>query len=488
MNFADIVRAHQARDPDSPAIITARTSLTYGQLDRAASAVAARLSAQDLVAGNVVGLLFRDPLLHLVAVLAVARLGAVSAGIDWRSPPADRDAICHTLGLHALLADLPPAGGAAVRTLRVDQGWLEPAGAPIPLADVGLDEPAVLMLTGGTTGLPKAMVVTHSAMAWRAASWAATFNAGRGARTLSILSLATSAGLNSVAGQLYAGAAIRLRSPFMGAEEVIELVLRDRIEHATLVPTMLSLMLQRATSAPFLPDIKALVSTAARLQPEEREQVLARLTPNLYDSYGAAGVGLITLLRPQDIAQGQAGVGRPVLFTRVDIVDDQDRPLPRGEVGRVRVRSPRAARGYAGATGAQERNELFANGCVYPGDLGRIDGDGCLHLEGRASSVIIRGGENIHPEEIERVLLAHPAIIEAAVLGRQDRVYGEVPYAIVVARGEVAVADLVAHCRARLTAVKVPAGIAIVAALPKTSGGKVQRGELPALLAAAGVG
>jgi acyl-CoA synthetase (AMP-forming)/AMP-acid ligase II len=187
---------------------------------------------------------------------------------------------------------------------------------------------------------------------------------------------------------------------------------------------------------------------------------------------------VIARATPRDHIEAPTSVGFPPSFVNVEIVDDFDRVLPTGTVGRVRVTSPGNASGYHGTSGRGERDEVFSGGCVYPGDLGRLDASGRLYLAGRASALIISGGQNVSPEEIEGVLQAHPAVAEAAVLGRPDTRLGEVPVALIRVRRPLRPGELEAHCRAQLQPHKIPVEFRVVDRLPKTPGGKVQRSAL----------
>ena len=162
------------------------------------------------------------------------------------------------------------------------------------------------------------------------------------------------------------------------------------------------------------------------------------------------------------------------LGVQVEIVDAEDRPLPFGEVGRLRYRSPATPSGsYKG-----DSSEAFRDGWFYPGDLAALDADGFLSLRGRAKDMIIRGGVNIYPGDVESVLLSHPAVADAAVVGVPSPELGEEVAAFVVLKAPVGMDDLVALCRSRLASFKVPKRITVLETLPKNSLGKVLKREL----------
>ena len=159
-----------------------------------------------------------------------------------------------------------------------------------------------------------------------------------------------------------------------------------------------------------------------------------------------------------------------------EIVDDADRVLPTGEIGHIRQRAPWLPDGYHDNPEASAA--AFRHGCYYPGDMGRVGQDGCLYITGRSKDLIIRGGVNIYPDEVERVLLGHAEVLEAAVVGWPSAEFGEEVAAFVTTRGPIDEAALRAHCKAQLASYKVPRGFFAIADMPKNSAGKVVKARL----------
>jgi long-chain acyl-CoA synthetase len=485
VNVTAVIRAHAQARPDLPALIEGKETLTYAALDRCIDAMTERLRASGVGPGNRVVLKMREGILHVVSAFAVMRLGAACCAVDWRSRPAEHQAIVESLSPRLVLVDRAAAAPVAgAPTLAPDAGWMEPRTAGAAPGDIeGGESPAILLLSSGTTGRPKATVISHRAAAWRGIIRRTNFAWPPGLRVLSAMPLSSSAGLSGLLGQIVAGATITFHPTLYSPEEIVEALRRLRTQHVSVVPTVLRWMLALPASEGFLlPDITSMLVLGAPCHPDEKRATLARITPHLYENYGSAGTGTICTATPQDIAARPDSVGRPPLFTDVAVVDAAGRPLAAGEVGRIRVRTPGAASGHFGDSARDEEHEAIRDGWVYPGDLGRLDGEGRLYLEGRAANLILRGGQNIHPEEIEQVLLAHPAVAEAAVVARADPVLGEVPVALVVLREPLPEAALAAHCRARLQPAKVPVAFHVVPSLPKTASGKVRRAALADLI------
>jgi acyl-coenzyme A synthetase/AMP-(fatty) acid ligase len=199
--------------------------------------------------------------------------------------------------------------------------------------------------------------------------------------------------------------------------------------------------------------------------------VLTRLTPNLFDYYASTEGGGISVLPPGDQRAHAASVGRPAFAVEVQVVGDDEQPMPAGTVGRLRYRGP----GVAAERGDGARRP---DGWFYPGDLAALDADGFLVLKGRAVDVIIRGGVNIYPGEIEEVLLAHPGVREAAVIGQPSRTRGEEVAAFVVVGDKVTEGALHRHCEKRLAPYKRPRTIQLRSELPKSGLGKILKDRL----------
>jgi acyl-CoA synthetase (AMP-forming)/AMP-acid ligase II len=244
-----------------------------------------------------------------------------------------------------------------------------------------------------------------------------------------------------------------------------------------LVPTLLRRLMELPKpSLPLLPGVRLLISSGASLYPDERRRIMRELCPNFFNFYSSSEGGGISLLRPEHPDEASLSVGKVVFGAEVQIIDQDHRPVPPGTVGMIRYRGGAVANSYY--RDPQESALAFRDGWYYPGDLGRFDAGGFLHLAGRAKDMIIRGGVNIYPAEIETTLVAHAAVAEAAVVGWPARERGEEVAAFVVRRAEVSEGELIAHCRASLAPYKVPKGVFFVDALPRSGLGKVLKPAL----------
>jgi acyl-coenzyme A synthetase/AMP-(fatty) acid ligase len=234
-------------------------------------------------------------------------------------------------------------------------------------------------------------------------------------------------------------------------------------------------------SGPLLPGMRALISLGLPLAADEKRALHARVTPNFYEIYGANGFGMISGLRPADLAERAESVGRAAVGARVQIVDAQGHERPVGSVGHLRCQGPTRAEGFALEEDAARGPEAFRDGWYYPGDLAVIDVDGWISLKGRRTDLILRNGTEVYPFEIEAALRRLPGITDAAVIGlpaADGR--GEAPIAVIVSERPLREALLSAYCAGVLPPEQRPLGFVAAPAIQKTPGGKVDRPALRA--------
>jgi acyl-CoA synthetase (AMP-forming)/AMP-acid ligase II len=471
-------RQAQAR-PGAAALLDGGRSWTFAALDAEVGRFAGALSAAGLAPGERLGVCLRDTADHLIARLAAARAGVALVPMDWRTPPAERARVAADFRVAAVLTE-PGAAVEATHCIALDGDWaarVAASVAPPPVDDADL--PFVLSLSSGTTGAPKAAVVTHGNYLARIANNAAAWGSLAGHRYFSASPLYFSAGSHFCLTTLLQGGMVFLYPPIFGAEEYVAQVAAVDATMAFLVPTVLRwLLAQPHTGRPLLPSLRVLIASAAPLTADEKRAIAQRISPNLIEVYGSAAGGQIAVLLPDDMAERAGSVGRPLGDLEVEVVDGQSQRLPAGEVGHVRVRGPGVAQCWFETGNGTAHAERMVDGWNFTGDLASFDRDGYLWLHGRADDVILRGGANIYPDVVEAALRRHPAVADAAVVGRP--VAGDDPQvlAFVILRVPVAVPELLAHCRGVLPAWMLPAEVRVVEALPRTTSGKVRRRDL----------
>jgi acyl-CoA synthetase (AMP-forming)/AMP-acid ligase II len=367
--------------------------------------------------------------------------------------------------------------------------------APVLPDEVADDALAVLMFTSGTTAAAKAVMLAHADLV---SFVFATTEPADEAEQLTVLLAAPLyhiAGLSAVLSATFGRRRIVLLRQF-DAGEWLALAAAERATHAFLVPTMLKRVLDHPAFADTdLSSLQVLSYGAAPMPLSVIRRAIAVLPPTVQfvNAFGQTETAsTVTMLGPDDHRlEGSpadveqrlrrlASIGRPLPDVELCILDEQGAPLPPGEVGEIAIRAERRMRGYYGEEAATRAT--LQDGWLRTRDRGWVDADGYVYLAGRQSDLIIRGGENVAPEEVEAVLDLHPAVEEAAVIGLPDEEWGERIAAVVVPRPGAAVtaATLVEHCRERLASFKKPETIFFADALPRNAVGKLLRRELRA--------
>jgi acyl-CoA synthetase (AMP-forming)/AMP-acid ligase II len=475
LNLTDPILRQARMQPDAAALIEGERIITYGALADLVLRTAGHLIALGVAPGDHVGICLKDNCDHVVTLLAVLRLGAIAIQIDWRSRPVEKVRIANAFALK-LMATMPDSDiDAACPRVAVDGAWHQAVAAAHRAAAHAQDPhvPAALLASSGTTGLPKFTLGTHHQLYCHASGYLEIIPPTHRHIHLVTLPLYFSASRLSCLTHLMRGDRVILYGSLYTAAEFVDAANRHRATVSWVSPSLVRQLLPIADPAePLLPDMDVLISVGAPLFAEEKRQAIGKLT--LSEIYGSAAIGVISTLRPSDLAERPASVGRPPALVEVEVVDEAGRPLGPQAPGRLRCRGPALSSPVGSGHGADD----FRDGWYYPGEIAALDERGYIYLQGRTSELIFRGGAKVFPAEVEAVLQEHAGVIEAAVLGRPASNNEHDPIAFVTINRPVPPGELMAHCRTRLTAYKVPREIHIVSALPRHSSGKVDKRAL----------
>jgi long-chain acyl-CoA synthetase len=343
------------------------------------------------------------------------------------------------------------------------------------------DDIAVILYTAGTTGQPKGVALSHRNLLANARAAASLYELERERWALAVLPLSHSYGLTLMnAGNILGTRAVLLR--WFNPELVLEAIQHYRVQQMSGVPTMFVYLLNYPDADRFdTSSMRMWGSGAAPLPVEIVEPFEKRFGGRLLEGYGLTEAAPVVSAHRYSGERRLGSVGQPIPGVEVTIRDDDDRVLPADEVGEVAVRGENVMLGYYKMP--EETARTIRQGWLRTGDMGRLDRDGFLYIVERKKDLIIRGGFNIYPREVEEVLYAHPAVAEAAVVGRPDALMGEDVLAFVVARRGVAVTpdEIQAFCQERLARFKCPKDVRVVESLPKSPIGKILRKELRAM-------
>ena len=497
---------HALAAPDAPMIHCGDRSLSRGEFQQAVTRVVAHLKAEGIAPGERVGFLGTNSDYFMVLLQATLRSGLVLVPINWRLAPAELAYILADSGVRLLIADrefLPGLAGLApdgtVRRLLATEGeatgleafasWL--ADGPVDTSCVasGLETVAMLLYTSGTTGNPKGALLSHGNLlnAYRDAlgtgeSWANWGDGVTGLLASPVFHIAGSA--LAVFGLLGGAQVVLMAQPLPAA--IVAAVARHRVTKLFLVPTLLNMVLNdpATVAGADLTSIRHVLYGASPISTDLQRRAKARLPDAQFEQhYGATETtGTATWLPPADHrpegSPRMTSCGIPYAGTRIRIVDAERRVLAPREIGEIEIQSGCVMQGYLGKPEATAK--ALADGWYRSGDAGWLDEDGYLTICDRIKDMIISGGENIYPAEIENALAAHPAVLANAVIGVPDPRWGEAVKAMVILRpGQQATQDeLREFLRPRLAGYKIPKSVDFIAEFPLTPSGKVLKREL----------
>jgi long-chain acyl-CoA synthetase len=462
-NFARRLEASSRRTPEKLALVWDGGTLTFGELDRRASAFAEILTASGVKAGDRVALTIGNHWAFPVALLAGWKLGATVAPLDTLLKEEERADILADLAPALLIDETDVAGLGLGGPSSLGRRSGAPAGA------TSASEAALILYTSGSTGRPKGAVLSHAALELALESWAGPVMAlTPDDVVLATLPLAHSFGLNGalLAPWLVSGT-VALVERF-APERVVEAIHRH---HVTVFPGVAT-MFRRLLDAPEFADanlgsVRIAVSGAAPCPWELAERWRGRTGIRIVRGYGMTELFRPISYQAANPHESPDAIGWPVPGVEIRIVDDE-----------LWIRSPSAMNAYINAP--DETREVLVDGWFRTGDLATVSAEGLVTIVGRKRERILRGGYSVFPPEVEAVLLTHPAVAEAAVLGQPHPELGEDVAAFVTLRPGVTAEpdELIAHCRDRLAAFKYPRLLIVLDALPKSPTGKILKSKL----------
>jgi fatty-acyl-CoA synthase len=496
MDLSDLIDRNAAFTPDKAAIRFESRTLPYAALAaRIAEAARALKSRLGIGRGDRVAILAANHPDYLVLLYACARLGAMLVPLNWRLAIPEQVFILSDASVKALVVEESFAAVIApltqalpeVHVVGLDfapggvsfEGLIASGSGDGRNPHIDFSCPFLVVYTSGTTGRPKGAVLRQEALLWNAAMSQHMHGLTADDRVLTVLPLFHVGGLNiQTTPALQVGATVIIHPRFAPAATLAAFA-EDRPTLAVLVPATIQALIEHPRwSETELSSLRA-ITTGSTVVPQALiDAVMARGVPVLqvYGSTETCPIAIYTRLGG-DLTRGNS-TGQPGLYCEARIVDERGHEVPRGDAGEVVVRGPNVFFEYWGNEAAT--SEALRNGWYYTGDIGTRDADGYFAIHDRKKNMIISGGENIYPAEVERVLHEHPAVAEAAVVGRPDPRWQEVPVAYVVRRkGASADAEtLRRHVGEQLARFKIPREVVFVDDLPRNALGKVQHFRL----------
>jgi acyl-CoA synthetase (AMP-forming)/AMP-acid ligase II len=459
-------RAH----PGRLAVVGPGVALTHGALAARVAGMAGLLARAGMAPGTMAGVTLRDDLQHLVVTLALLRLGCHQVTLGSHEPVALRADLAARAGVDVVLADDGADALPGVALLRPDHAAAA-AGPPGALPDTPESQAVLVMTSSGTTGRPKLIPLRPPQLLAQAA-----MRVGLGSVRHRPVGLEHNNGMRFALFAQAAGDTLVLAAASR-QEPLAAVCARHGVDLLGISPYQAEALLAARREGPWPAATRIDLAGAA---PGDGlvQRLQAALTEQVHTLYGTSEVGSVARAGPADHAAHPEGSGRVIPSVEVVVVDEAGTPLPAGETGLLRIRTPGMARGYLGDAEATAR--CFIDGWFQSGDRGRLMPDGTLVVAGRSDDMMVMGTINIFPAEIERAAAGFPGLADCAAFARRSPALGDIPMlaATEVAPGSLDAAALLAQCRARL-GLRAPRGVVVVAALPRNAAGKVMRHLLP---------
>jgi long-chain acyl-CoA synthetase len=489
-NFATVLGEAVAAGPDRPAVKLDDLVLNYAALDAGAARAAGLLRAHGVGAGDRVGLQMPNVPYFPVIFYGALRLGAVVVPLN---PLLKDREVAHALSdsgarVHVAWFQFAEAGRAGAEQagaeyIDVKPGEFEPllggAEAVEDVADRADDDPAVIVYTSGTTGTPKGAVLMHSNLASGAQVGRDLVDSGPDDVTLAVLPLFHVFGMNSIMNVTVKAGALLTLVPRFEPGKVLEVIERDKVTTFGGVPTMYTALLNHPERDRFdASSLDLCVSGGSALPVEVLRGFDEAFGAKVLEGYGLTETTGMASFNLSDRERKPGTIGLPVGGTEMKVVDDDDHDLPPGEPGEIVMRGPFVMQGYW--NNEEATREALRDGWFRTGDVAVVDEDGYFAIVDRKKDLIIRGGYNVYPRELEEVLYEHPAILEAAVVGVPHESLGEEVGAVVVLKeGESAGEDEIRdYMKQRVAAYKYPRVVWFAEELPKGPTGKILKREI----------
>ena len=501
-NLATILTETTLAAPDTPVCRIGGITTTYREFDEQSGRLAAGLQSAGLAPGQVVALQLPNIPQFLTAYFGALKAGLVvlplnpllmapeieyhltdsAAGmlIGFDGMHAEAGKACETTGVPLYLVSMGP--GRLPDGTRPFSELFSAAPLDEPGGDVvarGPDDTAVLVYTSGTTGKPKGAELTHFQLYMNCTVAGGLFGARSDDVVLAVLPFFHVFGLSSVINVFIRHGGCLSIVPRFQPAAVLDAIEADRCTVIGGVPTMLHALAQQDIAGRDLSALRVAVSGGASLPEEIMRTFEDKYGIEVLEGYGMTETASsCSFNRPGD--RKVLSIGKPLWGVRMRVADSLDRPLPPGRehVGEILIRGHNVMKGYLGRPEATA--ETLRGGWLHSGDLGYVDEDGFYFIVDRAKDLVIRGGYNVYPSEIEEVLYTHPSVLEAAVIGKPDERLGEEVVAVVALRAGASASaeDIIAYCRERLAAYKYPREIRFMAELPKGPSGKILKAAL----------
>jgi acyl-CoA synthetase (AMP-forming)/AMP-acid ligase II len=489
----EILSLHGKWKDSKPVLVCEGRTVSWREFEANTNRIAHALIANGISRGHMVGVVMSNGIAMVEVLVAIMKSGACSVPINLSVSDEALEAMLSDAGVSAVFsttdqtARLKPYLKAHQQVLSISDDTLPAfsAGASESLPDVGLrgDDPLNVIYSSGTTGMPKGILHVHQGRRDWAYDLAIALRYHSAARTLFTIGLYSNISWVAMLCTLLAGGTMVI-APKFDARDTLATIEKERITHFTMVPIQYQRLMEVPDQETFdLSTIEAVMSCGSPLHADLKETLFKRLGPKAVIELFGLTEGVITTLDPEDAEGRMASVGKPLIGTDIKIIGDDDKEVPRGKSGEIvgcgRIVMPgylNRADATAEATWIDEHGKAW----LRTGDIGQLDEEGYLYIVDRKKDMILSGGQNIYPQDIEAVLIKHEAVNEVAVIGVKSERWGETPLAVVVREAGADVDDttLTTWANERLGKQQRISGVQFIDALPRNANGKILKREL----------
>ncbi|WP_203362033.1 o-succinylbenzoate--CoA ligase [Bacillus sp. REN10] len=489
------IEKRASMSPDRLALLDLRRRLTYFEMNNEMNRLAYYLRKIEMLQqGDRIGLYFNNRIDYILLLFAIAKIGAVavplntrltSEELSYQITDSEMSMLIYEYEFHITVQTLKNKH-PQLTTRSIESVTLPPLqetyiSHDFPIIDAST--PYIICYTSGTTGRPKGAVLTQENMFWNAVNNCTSIDINSNDSTLVLLPLFHIGGIGLFAfPTFFAGGAVAILGKF-DPKEALNMIEKEQISVIMGVPTIFDTIRKHNDfMTANLSSVRIFCSGGAPCPKELIEFYLHRGLP-FYQGYGLTEASpTVFMLAKEDYKRKIGSVGKPVLYTDINIVDENNNPVVVGEIGELAVKGPNVIKEYWQLPA--ETNQSIKDGWFYTGDYVKADEDGFIYIIGRKKEMIISGGENVYPLEIEQVLKEDPAVDEVSVIGVSDEKWGEVPFAFIVVKDKHVITEeqLKQACLSKLAKYKIPKSFVILSELPKNAAGKVDKKQLKALL------
>jgi len=496
MNLFNFLDSAAKKYPDKAAVICNSKRITYKKLKARAEKLASALYSLGITKGTKAGILSFNCIEYIETIFALMKLGTVCVPLNHRLTAGEIKELVEHAGVTTffygkqleekvpfdvhLIKNFITVGGRQTSEPIPYESLFSSASSNYPSENINEDDESFIIYTAGTTGNPRGVILTHGNQIWNTLNYTAAYSMTPGDIELAPTPLFHTSTLGRVFTYVFNHATFILCKKF-SPDECLGIIEKEKVTSLTQAPTMYHMMIKALKNRAWdTRSVTRVVTGASPMTPKAKTELKGLFSmADFFDLYGLteAGPG-VSIIGSADFTRKIDSVGKPMLSVEVRINDEKGNMTPAGQVGEILCQGPNVMKGYY--KDPEATAEALRNGWFHTGDMGRIDEEGFLYIVGRKKDIIISGGTNIYPGEVEKVLIEHPAVDDASVIGVPDETWGEKVVAAVVLKQNKPCTEktIIGFCREHLASFKCPRSVFFTDELPRNAAQKIMKKKL----------